>query len=651
MDQEEATTMSLDACDESKCVSRGRSDLFDGSFTCYGDDDIFPMMCADGFLPVIVNNEATFEVDISGKFDVTLNYFTCCPPNEATELTSEDSTRQCSDPIAADDYETAELLCYDRETQRYPHPIKSIPDDEIYFNLTFYKCCDFINDNGNNTDTAIDFLDETECVPYRDENYKAAMVKNNIGTLRPRVCKLLDYSVPRAIGEGTAANSLGEYQYQCCRDGDALEPFVPDSAFYVTLYPLLILYCFAAIISIIVILGLLIPLFKQIKNGTYAMASRVSQSSRRREKPYSTYNLYLVHLAILDLMYCFFQVVRFSSAANQQVYPRFYSWIMESEFSGRQSMTPYFLISTGYGLANMWINAVICYEIMALLNSSKQHIKRASPTLTKVNLEAGSVVLLLLIIAISFHYTNDYSGLDIEDSLIKCLSAMAYIPFFYVVYVSFRVRRFVKSLGDSSARDFGMRQLAIYFMRIVGVYIVVWIPNTLILLLLYFGANLGYWAILVVFALMAIQPILTFMVILTKEDANNYIVDLLTFKYCRKQHRASVFNTTSSTTTKGKSSSTPATLGYSSSVTTNRDTSFIGAPVSGDYSSSRDTSYVGKISFHFEGSSTINEATGEESSTLNVPTGRDVTTGRDKCVSICENTAVPREDEETDGML
>ncbi len=643
--------MSLDMCDESKCVSRGRSDLFDGAFTCYGDDDIFPMMCANGFLPVVVNNEATFEVDVSGKFDVALNYFTCCPPNETLALTS----KQCSDPIAADDYETAELLCYDGETPRYPHPMKSIPDDENDLDLTFYKCCDFINANGNNTD----FLDETECVPYRDENFKVAMVKNKVGILPPRVCKIPDFPVPRAIGEGTI-NALGEYQYQCCRDGDALEPFFQDSAFYVTVYPIAFLYCIAAIVSAIVILGLLLPLLKQIKNGTYASSNRMSQSTRRREKPYSSYNLYLVHLAILDLIYCLYNIIRFASIVDQQLYPRYYSWLVESELS----MSPYFLFSSFYSLANMWINAVICYEVWALLKSSEQHKKRASPTLKQVNLEAGSVFFLLITIAISFYYTNEYSGLDVEDSLMKCISGMAYIPFFYIAYVSIRARKFVRSLGNSAVVDSGMRQLSIFFMRIVGVFILVWIPTTIILLLIYFGSNFGYRIVMIVFVLMALQPIMTFVVILTKEDVKKYILDLLMFRYCRHNERpTSVFgsSTTSSTrTTKGKFSSTTASLRSGASASY-RGSSLIGSPmVSGDYSATtRDsTSCTGRSSMeeiseventhdtvHVAGSSMMNVSTSDRTSTI-----RDVSAGRDRSVQFLDDMAVPHEDQQASGM-
>jgi len=52
------------------------------------------------------------------------------------------------------------------------------------------------------------------------------------------------------------------------------------------------------VLSFLVFLGLLIPLLKQLSNGTHRMTS--SQAWNRRS--YSPYNLYLVHLAFWDLI-------------------------------------------------------------------------------------------------------------------------------------------------------------------------------------------------------------------------------------------------------------------------------------------------------------------------------------------------------------
>ena len=69
-------------CDESKCVSRGRSDLYNESFTCYGDEDgmFFPRMCSHGYLPEVVVDEPVYLANTSDGYAVPVMYFTCCPP-------------------------------------------------------------------------------------------------------------------------------------------------------------------------------------------------------------------------------------------------------------------------------------------------------------------------------------------------------------------------------------------------------------------------------------------------------------------------------------------------------------------------------------------------------------------------------------------
>ena len=76
--EQEVIAVYDDGCDESKCVTRGFYQKFDNSFTCYTDK--YPMMCADGYQPHIVENEDTL---IYRYYDETTiyYYFTCCPPN------------------------------------------------------------------------------------------------------------------------------------------------------------------------------------------------------------------------------------------------------------------------------------------------------------------------------------------------------------------------------------------------------------------------------------------------------------------------------------------------------------------------------------------------------------------------------------------
>ena len=102
------------SCDESKCVSLGLSWNFNESFTCYTDDDLFPMMCADGYQPRVVDSVSPVleTVDpiwlIGWWFDshspnsetgnpFLFRYYTCCPPDLPFEI---EGSRHCSDPVA-----------------------------------------------------------------------------------------------------------------------------------------------------------------------------------------------------------------------------------------------------------------------------------------------------------------------------------------------------------------------------------------------------------------------------------------------------------------------------------------------------------------------------------------------------------------------
>ncbi len=63
----------------------------------------------------------------------------------------------------------------------------------------------------------------------------------------------------------------------------------------------------------------------------------------------------------------------------------------------------------------------------------------------------------------------------------------------------------------------------------------IWIPCSAIAICVFFEKNNATWDLLVVFCLMAIQPVMTFGMILTKEDTRKYIMDLITLSYCRKE--------------------------------------------------------------------------------------------------------------------
>jgi len=153
-------------------------------------------------------------------------------------------------------------------------------------------------------------------------------------------------------------NTVGRLFISSCE-----RPFVPDLAFKITLYPTIALFLVAAIISAIVAIGLLTPLLIQLKDGSFQQRS----TRRRRLAPrYSTYNLYLVYLALFDLVFSLFQIALYGTTINQKFYSRFFPWVVVPP-SNDICLHVGTLINYSYVYTNFLINAVICYEVLVLL--------------------------------------------------------------------------------------------------------------------------------------------------------------------------------------------------------------------------------------------------------------------------------------------
>ena len=90
-----------------------------------------------------------------------------------------------------------------------------------------YMCCDATEDSN-----ATNFLEETECVSYRNAFYTEAKGENECGKLIPMTCNLpaFPFAQPLYDGEGNYDPLSG--RYQCCKTGpSSLSPFVEDNAF------------------------------------------------------------------------------------------------------------------------------------------------------------------------------------------------------------------------------------------------------------------------------------------------------------------------------------------------------------------------------------------------------------------------------------
>ena len=554
--QTQISTVSQSSCDESKCVSTGLYYELNRTHTCYGDDGEFhPRMCIDGFVPVVVESEparGSSDVWENENDNISVQYFTCCPPNQSS-YDEIDATRHCSDPILNIEDGDASTICQSQEIRVYPRRMTPLPYPLSTNELTGYVwavrepvlCCDSLlpnsNDDEGNTASTSNFLDDVECLPYKNEFYYAAWVQNRPGVLMPRSCDFVegadfeDFLFPRA--SGVSANT-----YQCCKSGFSIPPFVQDSNFKINVYPKFALCTIAAILSAITALGLLIPLTIELKNK---YRRKTTQGRSRAKQAYSMYNLYLVHMAFFDFLFIVYQMVFLVRAMNQGFEYSTYGPYgpMVSTTIGLPSLFSWdYQFSITYVIGNVWINAIVSYQIFLLLRSSHR-ARRVKPlSLMRVNLECGAVYLLMTIFLIVVYFMHGGLWEALLNSGFETFTprqlAMTYlgitlqwVPIIFVFGITILIwwRGYIPSMNGASPRDRAMRQLAFYFLRIIAVFLLLWIPA--LILQKYTYTSNEPWPLLVSQWLYSLQPILTVIMILTKDDVRTYILDLITLSY------------------------------------------------------------------------------------------------------------------------
>ena len=319
------------------------------------------------------------------------------------------------------------------------------------------------------------------------------------------------------------------------------------------LYTLVAIQLAGAIISVVMILGLLIPLLIQLKNGEYFRRSlQVSQQRRRRGKrPYSTYNLYLVYLSLVDLGWSVPSIA--AQWSDDKFYPRFYSMFRVSSSSNSSGGIPppiEEILASSYVVANVWINAIIAYQILRILQASGRSQALAQPSLMRVNLQGGGTLFGAFILGVGLYYnfyTYGWDGPRPNSGPVVC--ALCFFPFFYVIGVTILVvwRRYIPSATNRpSVLDRAVRGLALYFFRISAVFFGIWGPTGVNVMLVQELPKVRENGFLVFATLIlwALQPMITFCIALSKPDVNKYIKDLVTFKYllgdCCKEKAASV---------------------------------------------------------------------------------------------------------------
>ncbi len=321
----------------------------------------------------------------------------------------------------------------------------------------------------------------------------------------------------------------------------------------------------ATILSVVVIIGLLVPLCIQLKNGSFYEARNGRTSRRSRTEPiYSTYNLYLVYSAFVDLI---FPV----SFMINSAYP------LEAALHG-----------------NLWINAIIVYEVLVLLRASKSARRINQPTLLKVNLQAGAVIVgMILLTVIPMTVPTSYTV------LITIWYCLYFIPILFVIGVTIFVKckDYLPPSNGTTPRDKAVRGLALFFFRVILVFLVIWIPIMVLTMVNIFtnleSADQFRYDCTTNSAsmfLIGFQPILNFCLILTKPDVKKYITGLVTLNYIFGDSNAGSSSKKSSFQSPG---TTPSTIANRGDLRTRPSTTVFGYTYSGVDDDAHDSDATG----------------------------------------------------------
>jgi len=390
-----------------------------------------------------------------------------------------------------------------------------------------HLCCNY------NDTKSTDFLEDTECVPYSDENYKGFFQDNRIGTaftvVFPVLCDFPDYSfhIPRPSSTS---------RYQCCKSGTPMPPYVQDSTFNINVYSSIFLFAISGIISLIVVVSLMIPFAKSIKkpNNKDEAITRWSTSSSRRqqrrqsvrmgESGFSTYNVYLIYIAFLDLIWCLYGIVVRVLYINQVLVPN--------------TPTTSIALSVAYFAGNFWLNAFILLEVFLLLKASK-NAKRTTPPSTRSLLVQGGAVFTFVVaygLVLGLYFIPKanmwvFAGVNVLVTfppIIYVSGLPVWIWWYGYLPPSSNIRASaMTSSGAKDMRDKAERDLALYFFRVVFVFVILYMPLSIFM---FMARPWRSWPGYVNECILGIQPTVTFVFLLRKSDVKKHILDLVTLK-------------------------------------------------------------------------------------------------------------------------
>ena len=203
---------------------------------------------------------------------------------------------------------------------------------------------------------------------------------------------------------------------------------------------------------------------------------------RGRRKQYSTYNLYLVYLAIPELIFNIFVVYvvltytiwTTQTPTETEAETETNLWLFDHSFD--------YIVFTVCQTANLYTNAFLTFEIFRLLKKSNIRKRHAPPTIAKVTKQAmisyGVGIVSIFITYLCGKYISLSTPIMNYLYLGFLLICMAIIPLSFLIVICMKIycQGLVRSTG--SMYDGRLRVLFYFFLRIVLTDLLIWLPST-----------------------------------------------------------------------------------------------------------------------------------------------------------------------------
>ena len=457
------------------------------------------------------------------------------------------------------------------------------------------------NKNSNSTSTVsklFPFLDDVECVPYLciDVFDYDCISKNRYGALMTMSCRDDLYNglflFPKIVATN---NDQDEIRFECCKTGTNTHLLPTNApAFQKTYCVHLVLSSFALVSLLILIVGILKGKKKDVapsaatkslrgssisitrRSSTTTLRSRsftsgslslsiprpsISRSSsmasmsrsirqQQQQQHYSPYNLYLVFLALPDVILSTFMIWRCSSALTGHTFKN-HTWTI-LDWNGTTDIARYSgAIFWTCSTANVCMNCVIALEVFQFLKKSFQLVRNPQPSLWKVSLQAAFVYIYSIVVnLIVFSFFAKYRGtpevyyvMTIGYPLLLLCTFLG--PFLFLIVICILIWK----RGYILKTDQRYKNLALYFLRIVIAFLLLWVPTSVLVILHLLPVQIGYAdgaspvfamyaneSVLPVYAismiLISLQALLTVVMALLKPDVQTMVMELFTSCCC-----------------------------------------------------------------------------------------------------------------------